>query len=65
MQITAAQLNQVATLLNTNDKNVVLSATIQFLVKSGLAVDEAFEMVFGEGAYKRFAGQVYDALRAS
>jgi len=64
MQITTAQLNQVANLLGTKDKNVVFSAVIQFLVKSGLAIDEAFEMVFGEGSYERFAGQVYEALRA-
>lgn len=66
MQITTAQLNEVATLLNTTDKNVVFSAVIHTLVKAGgVAVDVAFEMVFGEGSYQRFAGQVYDALRAA
>ena len=65
MQITTAQLNQVAALLNTTDKNVIINAVMKTLVASGVAADAAFEMIFGEGAYKRFAGQVYDALRAA
>lgn len=63
--ITAAQLNQVAELLGTTDKNVVFSAVIQTLVKQGgIPVRDAFEMVFGEGSYMKFAGEIYHALRA-
>lgn len=64
MTITANQLNQVAELIGTTDKNVVFSVVIKHLVDAGLSVELAFESVFGEGAYKKFSGQVYDALRA-
>lgn len=57
-------LNAIAEELKTDDKNVVISVAISMLVKSGVAVDAAFDLLFGEGAYVRFAGQVYDALRA-
>lgn len=57
-------LNAIAEELKTNDKNVVISVAISMLVKSGVAVDAAFDLLFGEGAYVRFAGQVYDSLRA-
>lgn len=59
-----ATLNQVATLLGTTDKNVVFSAILKTLVANGIAVNVAFDHVFGEGAYKTFAGEVYTALRA-
>lgn len=65
MQITTNQLNEVAGLLNTTDKNIVISAIMKTLVQSGVAVDAAFEMIFGEGSYTRFAGQIYNALRAA
>lgn len=64
MKVTAAQLNQVAAMLKTTDKNVVFSAVIKTLVDAGLEVNEAFDAVFGEGAYTKFSGQIYDALRA-
>lgn len=57
-------LNAIADELKTTDKNMVINVALNMLVKSGVAVDAAFDMLFGEGAYKRFAGQVYDALRA-
>jgi hypothetical protein len=63
--ISAATLNQVATLLNTTDKNVIISAVMKTLVASGMAVDAAFDFCFGEGAYSKFAGRVYKALRAA
>lgn len=57
-------LNMIAEELNTTDKNLVISVAMNMLVKSGVAVDAAFEMLFGEGAWEKFAGNVYDALRA-
>lgn len=57
-------LNMIAEELNTTDKNLVISVAMSMLVKSGVAVDAAFEMLFGEGAWEKFAGNVYDALRA-
>ena len=65
MQITTAQLNEVANLLGTTDKNVVFGAVLKNLFQNGIATDVAFDFVFGEGAYKRFAGDVYNALRAA
>jgi len=65
MTFTAQQLNEVANLLGTTDKNVVFSAVLKTMLKSGIEVDVAFDMLFGEGAYKRFAGEVYHALRAA
>lgn len=57
-------LNAIADELKTTDKNLVINVAMSMLVKSGVAVDAAFDLLFGEGAYKKFAGQVYDALRA-
>lgn len=64
MQITATQLNQVAELIGTTDKNVVFSAVIKTLVEAGVSLDAAFDTLFGEGSFKKFSGSVYDALRA-
>lgn len=61
--ITTEQLNQVAGLLGTRDRNVVFSAILKTLTDGGVAVDVAFDMLFGAGAYRRFAGRVYDALQ--
>ena len=64
MQITTAQLNQVAALLGTTDKNVVFSAVLKTLTDAGMAFNHAFDALFGAGAYESFAGSVYDALKA-
>lgn len=63
--INAATLNQVANILGTTDKNVVFSACIHALTLKGIEINVAYDMVFGEGAYKKFAGEVYNALRAA
>jgi hypothetical protein len=63
MQITTAQLNQVAALIGTTDKNVVFSAVLKTLTEAGVRIDTAFDMLFGDGSFKQFAGNVYDALR--
>lgn len=63
-RITPDQLNQIAGLLGTTDKNVVISAVLKSLVDMGADMATAFDLVFGEGAYRRFAGEVYHALRA-
>jgi hypothetical protein len=57
-------LNAIADELKTDDKNLVINVAMSMLVKSGVAVDDAFDLLFGEGAYKKFAGQIYHALRA-
>ena len=63
MQITNTQLNHVAALLNTTDKNTVLPVAVGTLVKAGVDIKEAMDAVFGEGAYMKLAGQVYHQLR--
>ena len=64
MTITATQLNQVAEILGTTDKNVVFSTVLKTLVDAGIAINVAFDHLFGEGAYIKFAGEIYDALKA-
>ena len=65
MQITAAQLNQVAALLNTTDKNLVITAAIATLVKAGVDVQVAMDAVLGAGSFMATATSVYDQLRAA
>lgn len=57
-------LNAIAEELNTTDKNLCINVALNMLVKTGVSIDDAFDLLFGEGSYKRFAGQVYEALRA-
>lgn len=58
-------LNMIAEELNTTDKSLCINVALAMIVKTGVAVDAAFDLLLGEGAYKKFAGQVYDALRAA
>lgn len=62
--ISGTILNQVATLLNTTDKNLVISAIIDTIVAEGFSFRDAFDAVLGEGAYSNMAGSLYDAIRA-
>lgn len=62
MQITKEQLDQVAGLLGTDDKAIVFSAVMATLVNNGTPVNDAFDMLFGDGAYVKFAGHIHDAL---
>ena len=58
-------LNQLAALLNTTDKNLVISVAIKALVEQGLTVRAAYDAVLGAVAYEKMAGQVYDELKAA
>lgn len=64
MQVSAAQLNQMAALLGTTDRNLVINAAIATLTKMGMDIEAATDAVLGAGAYGRIAGMVYDQLRA-
>lgn len=44
--------------------NAKISAAILAHVAAGKPVPEAVDAVFGEGAYEKLAGNLYDALRA-
>lgn len=63
--VTTEQLNKIAALLGTTDKTAVINVAIGTLVKAGMDVADAVDAVFGEGAYKRLAAQVYHSLRAA
>jgi alpha/beta superfamily hydrolase len=65
MKNAATLLNEIATLLNTTDKNLVISVAIKSLTEQGLTVKQAFEVIFGEGSYEKMAGEIYDALKAA
>jgi hypothetical protein len=44
--------------------NVQISAKILQRVAAGMTVQEAYDSVFGDGAYMDMAGKMYDELRA-
>jgi hypothetical protein len=44
-------------------KNAAISARILAAVKSGMELPQAYDSVFGEGAYIKLAGEIYDELR--
>jgi hypothetical protein len=45
--------------LTTDQKNVLISATIIALKDAGLDLKTAFDLVLGEGAYDRVASEVF------
>lgn len=57
-------LNKIAAALNTTNKTVVINTAVAMLVKQGLPVQKAIDLIMGEGAYREIVGQVYEALRA-
>jgi hypothetical protein len=44
-------------------KQQAISALILAEVAKGSTIQEAFDAVIGEGAYKRLAGEVWEALQ--
>lgn len=58
-------LNAIAEELKTTDKNLCIDVALAMIVKTGVAVDVAFDMLLGKGSYKKFADQAYDALCAA
>ena len=47
--------------MTTNSK---ISLKLIELINSGMELPEAFDAIFGSGAYKAFAGEIYDNLNA-
>ena len=64
MTITTEQLNAVAALLNTTDKNLVLSVCIKALVEAGMDAADAIDAVLGAGRFMEIANAIYDELVA-
>lgn len=64
MRITTEQLNQVAALLKTNDKNLVISACVKTLVDAGSDVDQAIDATLGAGQFEQLVGEVFKAFKA-
>jgi len=60
--ITASQLNAIAKLIGTEDKSIVISMAIRTLCETGMQPSEAFDAVFGQGAFESFAGDIHAAL---
>ena len=60
-------LNKVAELLRSNGitptKHLVFSACLKSLIDAGIDTRTAFDFVLGAGAFERFAGDLYAALR--
>jgi hypothetical protein len=50
--------------LTTDQKNVLISATIMALKDAGLDMKTAFDLVLGEGAYDKVAVEVFDIFNA-
>ena len=46
------------------NKDPIISAKIIAAMASGMELPAAFDSVLGEGAYIKFAGDLYDTLRA-
>lgn len=64
MRITTEQLNQVAALLKTNDKNLVISVCVKTLVDAGSDVDQAIDAALGAGQFEQLVGEVFEAHKA-
>ena len=47
----------------TMNKQQAISALILANVAKGMTVEQAFDAVIGEGAYKQLAGEVWEALQ--
>jgi hypothetical protein len=62
--MTDDQLNAAANLLNTTDKNLVISVCIKTLVNAGMPIKSAFDKVLGVGSYDKLAGDIWDAINA-
>ena len=45
------------------DAQINIYARLLVLLQAGMTMPEAFDMVLGAGAYAKFAGDLYDALR--
>lgn len=50
--------------LQTAEKNARISAMLLAHVNAGKSMRQAWDLVFGEGAYEEFAGNLYDELRS-
>lgn len=50
--------------MTTAQKNVLISQKLVALMNQGMQINEAFDSLFGAGAYIKFAGEIYQELRA-
>ena len=62
--ITTEQLNAVAAMIGTTDKNLVFTACIKTLVAAGMDVKLAMEFVLGKNNVDSMISDLYDGLRA-
>ena len=50
--------------MSTTEKNNLITIALASRIKAGMTVRQAWEDVFGAGSWEKFAGQLYDELRA-
>ena len=58
-------LNTIAAETGSTDKSAVINTAIAMLIKSGVDVREAVDMICGEGTFTKLAGDIWDAARAA
>jgi hypothetical protein len=61
--ITAEQLNTVAAMIGTTDKNLVFAVCIKTLVDAGMNAIAAFEFVCGKNNVDAAITSLYESLR--
>ena len=48
--------------LSSEQVQQVIGSSIRILVEAGMPINEAWDAVLGAGSYKKFVGDLYDAL---
>lgn len=57
-------LNMIAEELKITDKNTVINIAMAMLVKQGVTVEAAVNLLFGADGWNNLVGTVYEQLRA-
>lgn len=57
-------LNEIAALLNTTDKNLVISVAIKTLIDAGTTPTEAIDTVLGKGTRNEIANTLWKEATA-
>lgn len=58
-----ALLNMIAEELKITDKNTVINIAMAMLVKQGVTVEAAVNLLFGPDGWNNLVGTVYEQLR--
>lgn len=55
-------LNQIAQILNTTDKNTVITYAIKSVISQGISVKAAYEFVMGAGSWEKLKGETWEGF---